>query len=293
MTYFAEILEKFFIVFEMSERKVLNRYFPPDFDPKKLEDSKKIFKKPKQNRRGGGYRKKKLLNIRMLYPFTIRCNGCEIYHYVGTKFNSKVEKVQSESYLGIPIWRFYGRCTQCGNIIVFKTDPKSGDYILESGAKRNFNASNKEVINEKDESNIESKVISSVLESRSLEDLEILKKLNKRLMNRDITELNALKHVLNDSDIDDLPEDQFNYQKNNQKINKNKKCEDIILDREKQLITSSVKKCIDYCEEKIKFQKPEDIIVNSNDSKRINISVKVKKSNSTDLFFDYYDSESE
>ncbi|OII73051.1 uncharacterized protein cubi_02282 [Cryptosporidium ubiquitum] len=278
----------------MSERKVLNRYFPPDFDPKKLEDSKKIFKKPKQNRKGGGHRKKKLLNIRMLYPFTVRCNGCEVYHYVGTKFNSKVEKVQNESYLGIPIWRFYGRCTQCGNIIIFKTDPKSGDYILESGAKRNYNINNKEMINKKDENNIESKVISSVLESRSLEELEILKKLNKRLMNRDITELNALKYVIDDNDTDDLPEEQFIIHTNNKKTNTFDACEDIIVDREKHLITNSVRRCIDFYKESIEYQKKSEVcIVNSKDLKGPNFPVRVKESNPTNLFFNYYDSESE
>ncbi|KAH8584479.1 Yju2p cwf16-like Zn finger [Cryptosporidium sp. chipmunk genotype I] len=269
----------------MSERKVLNRYFPPDFDPKKLEESKKLLKKSKPNRKGGGYRKKKLLNIRMLYPFTIRCNGCEVYHYVGTKFNSKVEKVQNESYLGIPIWRFYGRCTQCGNVIVFKTDPKSGEYILESGAKQNFNMINKGVINKKDNDDFESKVISSVLESRSIEELEILKKLNKRLMNREVTELNALKHVLDDTE--DIPDSQFITLANNT-------CDEIILDRERYLITNSVRNCIDSYEESTKLQhKLKDCVENSNGPERPDIAIKVKENNSTDLFFNYYDSESE
>ncbi|CUV06581.1 unnamed protein product [Cryptosporidium hominis] len=269
----------------MSERKVLNRYFPPDFDPKKLEESKKLLKKSKSNSRGGGYRKKKLLNIRMLYPFTIRCNGCEVYHYVGTKFNSKVEKVQSDSYLGIPIWRFYGRCTQCGNEIVFRTDPKSGDYILESGAKQNFNMNNKEVIKKKSEDDFESKVINSVLESRSMEELEILKNLNKRLMNREVTELNALKHILDDNEI--IPEDQFITPTDN-------KCNEIISDRERQLITNSVRNCIDSFEENPKFQKKlGSCVVNSNGPKRPSAAVKVKEKNSKDLFFNYYDTESE
>lgn len=272
----------------MSERKVLNRYFPPDFDPKKLEDNNKRFKKSKPNRKNGGYMKKKRLNIRMLYPFTIRCNGCEVYHYVGTKFNSKVEKVQNESYLGIPIWRFYGRCTQCGNTIVFKTDPKSGDYILESGAKRNFVTNIKEEADKIDENDIESKVITSVLESRSLEELEILKTLNKRLMNREVTELNALKHLLENNDTENSPEVLL---KNNQISNND--YENIILDRERHLITSSVKKCLDHYEGDIPRRKPEDCILGSNNLNVLDLSVKVKESNSTGTFFSYYDSESE
>lgn len=273
----------------MSERKVLNRYFPPDFDPKKLEENKKRFKKSKPNRKHGGYMKKKRLNIRMLYPFTIRCNGCEVYHYVGTKFNSKVEKVQNESYLGIPIWRFYGRCTQCGNTIIFKTDPKSGDYILESGAKRNFVTSIEETTKKTYENDIESKVINSLLESRSLEELEILKTLNKRLMNREVTELNALKHLLEHNDTECSPEVLFT--KKNDQISND--FENVILDKERHLITHSVKKCLDCYEGNIIRGKPEDCVLGSSNLDIPNLAVKVKENNSTAAFFNCYDSESE
>lgn len=42
-----------------------------------------------------------------------------------------------ERYLGIQIYRFYIRCTRCSAEIVFRTDPRSQDYICEKGAKRN------------------------------------------------------------------------------------------------------------------------------------------------------------
>ena len=46
------------------------------------------------------------------------------YIYRGTKFNSRVETIKGEKYLGtIPIRRFYIRCTKCVATITFKTDP--------------------------------------------------------------------------------------------------------------------------------------------------------------------------
>ena len=108
----------------MSERKVVNKYYPPDFDPTKL----KIIDK-KTNR--------KICNVRMMLPMTLKCYTCNQYMYIGTKFNMKVETVFDEDYLGIKIHRFYFKCSNCYSIITFKTDPKNNDYVAEWGASRN------------------------------------------------------------------------------------------------------------------------------------------------------------
>lgn len=57
--------------------------------------------------------------------------------YKGRKFNARKETPQDERYLGIQIYRFYIRCTRCSAEIVFKTDPRNQDYLVEKGAKRN------------------------------------------------------------------------------------------------------------------------------------------------------------
>lgn len=108
----------------MAERKVLNKYYPPDFDPSKLRKFEK-----KTVRR--------MCNVRMMLPMSVRCYTCGNYMYIGTKFNMKVETVKEEDYLGIKIYRFYFKCTQCYAEITFKTDPKNHDYISEWGASRN------------------------------------------------------------------------------------------------------------------------------------------------------------
>ncbi|OWK12017.1 CCDC94 [Cervus elaphus hippelaphus] len=110
----------------MSERKVLNKYYPPDFDPSKIPK----LKLPKDRQ----------YVVRLMAPFNMRCKTCGEYIYKGKKFNARKETVQKESYLGLPIFRFYIKCTRCLAEITFKTDPENTDYTMEHGATRNFQA---------------------------------------------------------------------------------------------------------------------------------------------------------
>jgi len=111
----------------MSERKVLNKYYPPDFDPSKLI---RLNKQPK-DKPSGGY------VVRMMLPMSVQCNTCGEHLYIGTKFNMRKENL-TEYYLGIQIFRFYLKCTRCSAEITIKTDPKNSDYICERGATRNY-----------------------------------------------------------------------------------------------------------------------------------------------------------
>ncbi|KIJ60616.1 hypothetical protein HYDPIDRAFT_116916 [Hydnomerulius pinastri MD-312] len=108
----------------MSERKVLNKYFPPDFDPSLIP------------RRKGPKNSQQV--VRLMAPFSMRCNTCGEYIYKGKKFNARKETVEGEDYYGIKIFRFYIKCTLCSAEITFKTDPKNTDYAAEHGASRNF-----------------------------------------------------------------------------------------------------------------------------------------------------------
>ncbi|XP_041328475.1 splicing factor YJU2-like [Pyrgilauda ruficollis] len=168
----------------MAERKVLNKYYPPDFDPAKIPK----LKLPKDRQ----------YVVRLMAPFNMRCKKCGEYIYKGRKFNARKETVQNESYLGLPIFRFYIKCPRCLAEITFKTDPKNTDYTAEHGATRNFQAEKlleeeeKRMQKEREEEELnnpmkvlENRIKDSKLEMEILENLEELKELNQRQANVD------------------------------------------------------------------------------------------------------------
>ncbi|CAO3626780.1 unnamed protein product [Mucor hiemalis] len=73
----------------MSERKVLNKYFPPNFDPSLIPRQKK----PKDLQH----------KVRLMSPFSMPCESCGEYIYKGKKFNARKETVEGETYLNIKI----------------------------------------------------------------------------------------------------------------------------------------------------------------------------------------------
>lgn len=114
---------------------MLVKYYPPDFDPEKLAQKGRLYRNYDAKRRKGQV---KLMNVRFMFPFTMCCATCNEFIYIGTKFNSRVERIKGEDYLGIPIWRFYARCPHCRADIMFKTDPQNTEYVLESGGTRTY-----------------------------------------------------------------------------------------------------------------------------------------------------------
>ena len=114
----------------MGERKVLNKYFPPDFDPSKI---------PKADRKTKERLREKFM-VRMMLPMSVRCTTCGEYMYKGKKFNARKENVEGPDgqYLGMQILRFYLKCTCCSAEFTIRTDPKNMDYAVERGVTANF-----------------------------------------------------------------------------------------------------------------------------------------------------------
>jgi len=184
----------------MTERKVLNKYFPPEYDPSKIP------RKPK------AYRSRSF-SLRTMAPFNMRCNTCSGYIYKAKKFNSRMETAEGETYLGLRVYRFYIKCPTCCAEIVYKTDIENQDYVIESGAKRNFEAlrtaEKQEERKELEEEEEEKANPMKALEKRTqktrndmniLEALEDLKELNKRHANLGLAD-KALEMIQNDRQL--------------------------------------------------------------------------------------------
>ncbi|GAO17033.1 uncharacterized protein UV8b_03151 [Ustilaginoidea virens] len=114
----------------MSERKVLQKYYPWDFDPRDIA------------RRSGsksGSTGPRIQAVRLMAPFSMKCTTCGEFIYKGRKFNARKETNLEQKYLGkIQIFFLYIKCTRCSAEIVFRTDPKNKDYAMVKGAVRNM-----------------------------------------------------------------------------------------------------------------------------------------------------------
>lgn len=163
----------------MSERKVLNKYYPPDFDPSKIPRAR-----CPRNRQ---------FTVRLMVPCNIKCYTCGEYIAKGKKFNARKEDVENMTYLGVRIYRFYIKCPGCLAEISFRTDPESTDYVIEAGAHRNFQAlklaeeqaaREEREAKEEIESNpmllLENRTQQSQYEMEVLESLEDLREMNDR-----------------------------------------------------------------------------------------------------------------
>lgn len=101
---------------------MLNKYFPPDFDPAKLPKGKA----PKDNQ----------WHVRMMLPFSCRCTNCGEFMGGGKKFNSRMESIKGAEYLGLKKFRFYQKCPVCSIDFTFYTDPEISDYRAEANIVR-------------------------------------------------------------------------------------------------------------------------------------------------------------
>jgi coiled-coil domain-containing protein 130 len=71
-------------------------------------------------------------------PFNVWCEKCQDLIGKGVRFNA--EKKQTGQYHSTKIWTF-SMHHHCGCEIKVRTDPKSCEYIIESGAHRKVRGS--------------------------------------------------------------------------------------------------------------------------------------------------------
>lgn len=135
----------------MSERKAINKYYPPDYNPLEAENAlRKVSKKLKT-------KNKDSVTIRLMTPFSIRCLKCSEYISKSRKFNGKKELLPEKYLDTVKIYRLSIKCPRCNNMISFRTDPKTADYVMECGGARNYtkNIETTETLGQKDYKSIE------------------------------------------------------------------------------------------------------------------------------------------
>ncbi|XP_059552559.1 probable splicing factor YJU2B isoform X3 [Myotis daubentonii] len=147
----------------MGERKGVNKYYPPDFNPEKhgslnrYHNSHPLRERARKLSQG-------ILIIRFEMPYNIWCDGCKNHIGMGSspsgtpnqesgrrwhpsdwraadaslqsgvRYNAEKKKVGN--YYTTPIYRFRMKCHLCINYIEMQTDPANCDYVIVSGAQR-------------------------------------------------------------------------------------------------------------------------------------------------------------
>ncbi|XP_033710042.1 probable splicing factor YJU2B isoform X1 [Tursiops truncatus] len=117
----------------MGERKGVNKYYPPDFNPTKhgslnrYHNSHPLRERARKLSQG-------ILIIRFEMPYNIWCDGCKNHIGMGVRYNAEKKKVGN--YYTTPIYRFRMKCHLCVNYIEMQTDPANCDYVIVSGAQR-------------------------------------------------------------------------------------------------------------------------------------------------------------
>ncbi|XP_064355291.1 probable splicing factor YJU2B [Dromaius novaehollandiae] len=117
----------------MGERKGVNKYYPPDFDPAKHGSLNKYHHSHPLRERARKL-SQGILVIRFEMPYNIWCDGCKNHIGMGVRYNAEKKKVGT--YYTTPIYRFRMKCHLCVNYIEMQTDPAGCDYVIVSGARR-------------------------------------------------------------------------------------------------------------------------------------------------------------
>ncbi|KAI5629917.1 coiled-coil domain-containing protein 130-like, partial [Silurus asotus] len=115
------------------ERKGVNKYYPPDFDPAKHRSINGYWNTHPLRERARKL-SQGILIIRFEMPYNIWCDGCKNHIGMGVRYNAEKKKVGN--YYTTPIYRFRMKCHLCVNYIEMQTDPATCDYVIVSGASR-------------------------------------------------------------------------------------------------------------------------------------------------------------
>ncbi|WWC92729.1 uncharacterized protein L201_007688 [Kwoniella dendrophila CBS 6074] len=112
----------------------LNRYIPPDYDPRKNS----TLNSHQGKKHALGVRAKDIdkgiLVVRFELPFNIWCGTCNAHIGAGVRYNARKQKVGN--YYSSPIFAFKCKCHLCDGWFEIRTDPKNAAYVVHEGARK-------------------------------------------------------------------------------------------------------------------------------------------------------------
>merc|ERR1712232_789693 len=116
----------------MSDRKAVNKYYPPDWDPKHGSINKYRGQHPLRDR--ARKLSQGILIVRYEMPFNVWCTNCNAHIGKGVRYNA--EKKHVGNYFSTKIWSFRMKCHLCSSWMEVQTDPENCDYKMVSGVKK-------------------------------------------------------------------------------------------------------------------------------------------------------------
>lgn len=116
----------------MAERKTVNKYYPPDWEPSKGSINK--FRNSHPLRERARKLDQGILVIRFELPYNIWCDGCNNHVGMGVRYNAEKSKVGM--YYTTPVYKFRMKCHLCDSHFEMQTDPQNLDYTILNGARR-------------------------------------------------------------------------------------------------------------------------------------------------------------
>ena len=117
----------------MAERKSVNKYYPPDWDPSKGSLNTFHGSHPLRER-ASRLHSHGILVVRFEMPYPVRCQACHGLIDKGVRFNADKQRVGN--YFSTPLFSFTMHCPLCSNTIRLDTDPQARDYAVVEGAVR-------------------------------------------------------------------------------------------------------------------------------------------------------------
>ena len=118
----------------MAERKAVNKYYPPDFDPAVHGTLNAYHGRHPLGNRARKLRTEGAVIVRFEMPFNAWCDLCHTLLARGTRFNAAQQG--AGRYHSTRVYRFTMRCPCCGCQFALETDPAHADYRAVSGATR-------------------------------------------------------------------------------------------------------------------------------------------------------------